>query len=296
MFYPASAGLQVAICGLHYVMPPSAGFLVLHPPCEIESPRRLRRLASRLRAARAFRASRTAVGRALAGSSAAANSVCRGEAQNRCRFGVAATLSAVASIKGARRFLRQACAAVLRRVAAISRGYALCVGPGITWQSTRTSYRPAFAGLLSAGHFYVMPRSAELLVLESQCDLEWLRPARKLASRVRRVRALRAPRTAVGCSFRGFVGRREQCVLWGSSEPLSVWGRCDAEGSRRHPPGPDARARSVCRFPAASGGSLKRARPLHRLWHNMAIDTDVLSAGFRRPTVRRSFLRYAFVR
>jgi hypothetical protein len=26
--------------------------------------------------------------------------------------------------------------------------------------------------------------------------------------------------------------------------------------------------------------------------HNMAIDTDVLSAGFRQPTVRRSFLRY----
>jgi len=29
-----------------------------------------------------------------------------------------------------------------------------------------------------------------------------------------------------------------------------------------------------------------------RLRSNMAIDTDVLSAGCRRPTVRRSFLRY----
>lgn len=29
------------------------------------------------------------------------------------------------------------------------------------------------------------------------------------------------------------------------------------------------------------------------MWSNMAIDADVLSAGFRRPTVRRSFLSYA---
>jgi len=29
----------------------------------------------------------------------------------------------------------------------------------LTWQSTRTSYRPAFAGLLPAGHFYVMRTS-----------------------------------------------------------------------------------------------------------------------------------------
>jgi hypothetical protein len=30
-----------------------------------------------------------------------------------------------------------------------------------------------------------------------------------------------------------------------------------------------------------------------RLRSNMAVDADVLSAGFRQPTVRRSLLRYA---
>jgi hypothetical protein len=138
----------------------------------------------------------------------------------------------------------------------------------------------------------VMPQSAEFLVFRPQCKHESPRPVRRLASRERRTRALRAPRAAVGCSSRRFVGSRQRCASGEGSEPMSVWGHCDVERRRRHPAGPEVCARSECRCPAASGGSLKRVRPVHRPWHNMAIDTDVLSAGFRRPTVRRSFLRY----
>jgi hypothetical protein len=272
-------------------MPLSAEFLAFRPQCDGEPPRLLCTLASRSQRTRAFLAPRTAAGLVPHGFG--------GSRARRALSGCSEALSVRGCCDAKRRRGHPEGAELLAQGVSCSpaanggsfKRARLLHGP---WHNKAIDTDVLSAGVrrpLSAGHFYVMPRSAELLVLESQCDLEWLRPARKLASRVRRVRALRAPRTAVGCSFRGFVGRREQCVLWGSSEPLSVWGRCDAEGSRRHPPGPDARARSVCRFPAASGGSLKRARPLHRLWHNMAIDTDVLSAGFRRPTVRRSFLR-----
>ena len=40
----------------------------------------------------------------------------------------------------------------------------------LTWQSTRTSYRPACAGLLSAGHFYVSLRKRDNRILRFACS------------------------------------------------------------------------------------------------------------------------------
>jgi hypothetical protein len=40
----------------------------------------------------------------------------------------------------------------------------------LTWQSTRTSYRLAFASLLSAGHFYVRPHMVLLAISKTGLD------------------------------------------------------------------------------------------------------------------------------
>jgi hypothetical protein len=221
----------------------------------------------------------------FAGSSADANSAYCGEAQNRCRFGAAAMLRAVAGTHRVRMLVREAYAAFLRRVAAVSRGHDLCIGSGITWQSTRTSYRPAFAGLLSAGHFYVMPLFAEHRfvlprprAMGAPCTLLASRTtATALASVAKQVpllawRPVGRPGTAVGSAS---VWRQGLPLMLRLNE-ASFWGsRCTV---------------------SSRSGSLKRQQPPVSPWHNMAIDTDVLSAGVRRPTVRRSFLRYASVR
>jgi hypothetical protein len=139
------------------VMPQSAEFLVLPPQCELRG-RAFCEGWSRESEERArYGRSEPPSVAARAGSLAAANGAPRGEAQNRCPFLEHCDAECRRRHRADPEVRAEAYAAVLRRVAAVSRRYALCIDPGITWQSTRTSYRPAFAGLLSAGHFYVSP-------------------------------------------------------------------------------------------------------------------------------------------
>ena len=70
----------------------------------------------------------------------------------------------------------------------------------ITWQSTRTSSRPAFAGLLSAGHFYVMHQAVEMQVASEAAvvSCEACPPLDSSAAHASRLRLVPASRTTAG--------------------------------------------------------------------------------------------------
>jgi hypothetical protein len=141
-----------------------------------------------------------------------------------------------------------------------------------------------FASLLSAGHRRRYTDANGSASLASAVDAQALRlPRRFRAVGVQAKCAVLRPGTTAG-----FGRERDRRQSLTPRPARTAMTKSSILSTREWSPSEAPRWSVACRWSAAPRGLQKG--PLY----NKAVDTDVLSAGFRLPTVRRSLLRYTY--